>query len=716
MSLYRNRRALGLCFVLAVLVLVSSLACSGEKEPAATPPIAQKKPVVDTFHTEIRADDYFWLRDESRSDSMVIAYLNAENAYTDSMMAHTEEFQEELFQEIKGRIKETDMNVPYRLDDYYYYTRTEEGKQYSIFCRKKGSLDAEEEVYLDQNKLSEGFKYYDLGSVQISPNHKMVAYSVDTSGYERFTLFIKDLETGELLTDRLTDISYSVVWANDNKTLFYTVRDQANRPYKVFRHSLGTVQQDDAMVFHETDDRFWVGVGKTKSEEYIFIGLGSANTSEYYFMKADNPMGKFKLFAPRKYEVEYNLDHHHDHFYVLTNEDAQNFKIMRMPVDKIARENWEEVIAHRKDVTINGFDLFEDYMVVYERKEGLEHLRVMNLDNDEDYYIEFDEPVYGLSGAENPEFDSKFLRFAYYSLTTPNSVYDYNMETRERELLKQREVLGGYSPDDYVSERIWATGHDGVKIPISLVYRQGKLLKDGSNPFYMYTYGSYGNTIDPYFSSSRLSLLDRGFVFGIAHIRGGGAMGRAWYDEGKLLKKKNTFYDLISCAEHVIEEKYTSKDNLIISGGSAGGLTVGAAMNMRPDLFEIVVANVPFVDVVNTMMDSSIPLTVVEYDEWGNPYDEEYYDYIRSYSPYDNVVEQGYPTTLITTSLYDPRVGYWEPAKWTAKLRDMKTDDNVLLFKIDMKAGHGGASGRYDYLRELAFEYAFILNHFGILE
>ena len=694
---------------LSALVAVG-LACGSKEQP--TPPVAKISPKVDTFHSEIRTDDYFWLRD--REDPDVIAYLEAENQYAEEVMAHTNEFQKELYDEILSRIKETDEDVPTKIDDYYYYTRTEEGKQYRIYCRKKGSLDAEEEIYLDQNVLAENYDYFDIATMNGRPDHNLLAYSMDTLGRERFTLVIKDLNSGEYLKDTITDIGYSVVWANDNKTLFYTMRDEANRPHKAFRHKLGSKQADDPMVFHEEDDAFWMGMGKSSSEKYIFIGIGSKNTSEYHYIKADQPDAKFKIITPRVREVEYDVDHHDDRFLIMTNKDAQNFKLVEAPIGTSSMDDWEEVIPHRTEIKLDGMDLFEDYMVIYEREKGLNNIHVYNFSDGSDYYIDFPEPIYTVSGGANPEYETDKLRFIYYSMVTPRSVYDYDLETRERELKKQQEVLGGYDPSQYETKRVYATSHDGTEIPISMVYKKDQFKQDGTNLLYLYVYGAYGSSMDPWFSSVRLSLLDRGFVWALAHVRGGGLLGRQWYEEGKLLKKRNTFLDLIACGEHLVKESYTSKEKMVVAGGSAGGMTVGATMNMRPDLFEIVIAQVPFVDVINTMMDPTIPLTVVEYDEWGNPNDEEYYNYMRSYSPYDNVKAQDYPTILITAGLNDPRVQYWEPAKWTAKLRATKTDDNPLLFKIKMGEGHMGASGRYDAIKDIAFEYAFILDHFGI--
>ncbi|MBD3216848.1 MAG: prolyl oligopeptidase family serine peptidase [candidate division Zixibacteria bacterium] len=697
---------------LAGLCLVVSISCSGEKQEAAVPPTAEKKPHVDTLHGDIRVDDYYWLRD--KEDSNVIAYLEAENEYLEKVMAHTEDFQEDMYEEILSRIKETDINVPYRLGDYYYYSRTEEGKDYPIYCRKKGSLEAEEEIYLDQNVLAKSYDYMDIGLMKISPSQQLLAYTIDTTGFENFTLFVKDLESGDLHPDIIKNCGYSVEWANDNQTLFYTIRDSANRPFKLFRHKLATEQENDALVYHETDDMYWMGVGKTKDDEYLIMATGTRGTDEYYFLDADNPTGKFKIVHPRTRGLEYSIDHYKGTWYIVTNDNATNFKLMKAPVENPGKDNWSEVIPHREDVKLDYIDLFEDHMVVWERADGLRQVQIRNFGTGEKHYVEFPEPVYSVSPGSTPEFKSKKVRLDYVSLVTPQSVFDYDMNTKEMELKKQREVLGGYDKTQYASERVFATGNDGAKIPISIMYRKDNFKKDGTNPMYFYVYGAYGNSLDPWFSSSRLSLLNRGFAFCIAHVRGGGEMGREWYDSGKKMQKINTFEDVISSSEYLIEENYTSAEKLVLVGGSAGGTTVGAAMNMRPDLFEVVIAHVPFVDIINTLLDPSIPLTTIEWEELGNPQEEEYYKYMLKYSPYDNVEAKEYPAMLVTTGLNDPRVAFWEPAKWVAKMRQMKTDDNPLLLKTNMGAGHMGASGRYDYLKDLAFEYVFILDHFGI--
>ncbi|MGQ9610423.1 MAG: S9 family peptidase [bacterium] len=670
------------------------------------PPVAKVIPHVTEIHGEKLIDNYFWLR--NRDDKEVIEYLETENRCTDAIMENTKELQEKLYKEMLGRIKETDKSAEVKIDDYYYYSRTEEGKQYAIHCRKKGSMDAEEEILIDENVLAEGLEYFNIGVFEVSPDHRFLAYSVDTDGSEIYTLYIKDLTTGELLKDVITNTFYSLEWANDNKTIFYDILDETKRPYKIYRHILGTDIKDDTLVYYEKDEAFYAGVSKTKSKDYLLFISESKTTSEVSYLKADEPLGEIKIIHPRQHEMEYYVDHHGDYFFILTNDSAKNFKLMKTPISNPTKENWEEVIPHRDTVRLEHIEAFSDHIVVFERENGLKNIRILNMKTNETHYVNFPEPVYNFWQGDNPEYNTNLFRFEYTSLVTPRSVFDYNMDTKTLDLKKQDEIPSGYDASQYQSERVFAKAEDGTLIPISLVYKKG-LAKDGNNPLYLYGYGSYGASMDPNFSTNRLSLLDRGFIYAIAHIRGGEEMGRYWYEQGKLLNKKNTFTDFISCAEHLIAEKYTSSRKLVISGASAGGLLMGAVTNMRPDLFNTVIAKVPFVDVINTMLDPSIPLTTVEYEEWGNPDDKEYFDYIKSYSPYDNVSAKDYPNILITASLNDPRVQYWEPAKWTAKLRALKTDNNILLLKTNMGAGHGGASGRYDYLKEIAFEYAFIL-------
>ncbi len=693
---------------LAALLFIICISCA---TPAPTPPVAQVRPQTSSIHGETRVDDYHWLRERDNGD--VIAYLEAENRYTEAMTKHTKKMQQRLYKEMKGRIKETDLTVPTKVDDYYYYTRTFEGKQYRVYCRKHGSLEAEEEVLLDANRLAEGEKYFRIGAFKVSPDHNLLAYSVDTAGSEVYTLHVKDLRTGGLLLDEIPGTYYSVEWANDNRTLFYTVLDEARRPYKAYRHVLGSATGDDQLVHHEKDERYFVGLSKTRSRRYLLLNLRSNITTEVRYLDADRPQSVFAIMHPRQQGMEYRVEHHQDHFYIVTNDDAINFKLMKTPVMATAKPNWTEVIPHRQSVKLDGVDAFTSHLAVYERDNGLRTLRIMSLEGEAEHQVQFPEPVYTFFATGNREFDTKVLRFSYMSLVTPRSVFDYNMETRTRKLKKQQEVLGGYDPAEYASERIFATAPDGVRVPISLVYRKG-LVRDGKSSMLLAGYGSYGASFDPYFSSDRLSLLDRGLIFAIAHIRGGGDLGRPWYEDGKLLNKRNTFTDFIACAEHLIAQGYTSSDGLLITGGSAGGLLMGAVINMRPDLFKAVVARVPFVDVINTMLDSSIPLTVTEFEEWGNPKEKSFYDYMMAYSPYDNVAAKDYPNLLVTAGLNDPRVQYWEPAKWTARLRVLKTDNNRLLLKTNMGAGHGGASGRYDRLKERAFQYAFMLDVLGI--
>lgn len=675
------------------------------------PPSAEKQPQVLELHGDRRIDDYFWLRDIENDKA--IAYLEAENAYTESMMQHTEALQTKLYNEMLARIQETDLSVPFRKDDYYYYSRTEEGKAYPIHCRKKGSLDATEEVLLDQNELAQGHDFFSLGVFQISPNHQILAYSTDTSGSEQYTLFFLDLNTFQLYSESIPETYFSLTWGNDNQTVFYTKINAANRPYQLFRHTLETPTTEDVLIYHERDDIYNLDVGKTRSEAYILMYLHSSITSEIHYLDANNPTGDFQIIHPRTTGMEYDVEHHSDYFYIVTNDEATNFKLVKTPVATPNKENWQTVIPHREDVMLSGVSLFANHLVIYERKAGLQTARVQNLSTGKENNITFPEPTYTFSEGNNPEFNTNILRFSYTSLITPLSVFDYDMETDKQELKKETEVLGGYDKSHYKSEWLMATAKDGTQIPISIVYKQG-IEKDGQNPLFMTGYGSYGYSYPVMFSSTRLTLLDRGIVYAIAHIRGGEEMGRKWYEDGKFLHKKNTFTDFIACAEYLIAEKWTQSDRLVISGGSAGGLLMGAVINMRPELFKVVVADVPFVDVVTTILDTSLPLSAMEWEEWGNPNDKVYYDYMKSYSPYDNVEAKDYPDMLITAGLNDSRVKYWEPAKWTAKLRELKTDNNILLLKTNMSAGHGGASGRYESLKELAFDYAFILDRLGL--
>ena len=672
-----------------------------------TPPVAAKQPHELVTHGDKRIDYYYWLRQQE--NAQVIDYLQAENDYTAAKMKHTEELQTSLYNEMLSRIQETDLSVPYRIKDYYYYSRTIEGQGYSIFCRKYQSLAGEEEILLDQNELAAGKEFFSLGAASISPNQKILAYSTDTTGAEKYTLFFLDLTTRELYSETIPDTYYSLAWGNDNQTIFYTKVDDAHRPYQLWRHLLGSDPKNDVLLYQEDDEAYYLGVEKTRSRAYILLELGSKITSEVHYLDANQPDGKFQLFQPRQTGIEYSIEHHSDRFYIITNEEAINFKLMETPVNSPDKANWKTVIPHREEVMLEGIDAFADYLVIYERKGGLPTGRIQTLATGEITELTFPEPTYSFSEGNNPEFNTTKWRFGYSSMITPSSVFDYDLKTGERELKKETEVLGGYDRTLYTSERLIAIASDGTEVPISLVYKKG-ITKDGSNPLWLTGYGSYGYSYPATFSSLRLSLLDRGFVFAIAHIRGGEEMGRKWYENGKFLHKKNTFTDFIACAEHLIAEQWTNSDRLVISGGSAGGLLMGAAINLRPDLFKAVVADVPFVDVLTTILDTSLPLTVLEWEEWGNPNQPEYYEYIKSYSPYDNVEAKDYPALLVTAGLNDSRVKYWEPAKWTAKLRELKTDNNLLLLKTNMSAGHGGASGRYESLKEIAFEYAFVLD------
>lgn len=692
-------------------------------EIKANAPIAKKVKKELTIHGDTRVDNYFWMRlsdeqkhakDPDQQTRDVIDFLNAENAYTDKKMEHLKDFKEGLYEEIIGRIKKDDSSVPYKDNGYFYITRYEKDMEYPIHSRKKDNLEAPEEIMLDVNKLAEGFAYFAAVGLNVSPDNKMLAYGEDTLSRRIYTIKIKNLETGEMYPDEIPNTTGGSVWANDNKTLFYTVKDHALRSYKIFKHKLGTPISEDVEVFHEDDETFGTFVYKTKSDKYIVIGSYQTLSSEYRILEADNPDGEFRIFQPREKKLEYSIAHFDDKFFIRTNLDAKNFRLMETSAKATGKENWKEVIPHRDDVLLEGMDIFKDFLVLSERKNGITQIRVRPWKGEE-HYIDFHEDAYLAYTSTNPEFDTEWLRLGYTSLTTPNSTFDYNMKTRELKLLKEQEVVGDFDHNNYQSERIYATAGDGTKIPISLVYRKGTK-KDGASPLLLYGYGSYGNSMEPYFSSVRLSLLDRGFIFAIAHIRGGEEMGRYWYEDGKLLKKKNTFTDFIDCGEHLIQENYTSKEHLFAMGGSAGGLLIGAVINMRPDLWKGIIAAVPFVDVVTTMLDESIPLTTGEFDEWGNPKEKVYYDYIKSYSPYDNVEAKDYPNMLVTTGLHDSQVQYWEPAKWVARLRELKTDDNTLLLHTNMEAGHGGASGRFQQYREIALQYAFLLDLAGKAE
>ena len=682
----------------------------------AQPPVAKTDPHVTEIHGETLVDPYFWMRE--RDNPEVIAYLEAENAYSEAQMANTKALQTMLYDEMLGRIQETDLSVPVRKDDYFYYTRTEEGKPYTIFCRRHGSLEAEEEIVLDANELAEGLEYHRVGLYEPSPDHALLAYSEDTTGREKYTLRFKNLTTGELLDDTVPEIGYGLAWGNDGRTVFYSVPDEALRQHKILRHILGTDPAGDEVIFHEPDERFRVYVDKTRSGAFLLLASGSSTTTEFRFLSANTPGGEFQLFRERQAGVEYDLDHHGDHFYVRTNEDAQNFKLMRTLVDAPARENWTEVIAHRPQVKLERIELFRNHMVIAERDAGLRTIASLDLSSDPNFNdahrITMPETVYAVFPSDNPEFNSTSFRFSYMSPITPYSVYEFDFETGEVALLKETPVPG-YDRSLYETQRVYARARDGVAVPVILTRKKG-VTRSGKNPVLLGGYGSYGSSSDPYFSSHLFSLLDRGFLYASAQIRGGGELGEDWHDQGKMMQKRTTFTDFIDVAEYLVEQRWTSPDQLTIQGGSAGGLLMGAVVNMRPELFHAAVAQVPFVDVVNTMLDESIPLTVGEFEEWGNPKNEEHFRYMMSYSPYDNVTAQEYPDLLITAGLNDPRVQYWEPAKWTAKLRATKTGDSRLLLKTHMGAGHGGASGRYESLKERAFVYAFLLDSVGITE
>jgi oligopeptidase B len=677
------------------------------------PPIAEKIKKELIEHGNKRTDNYFWLKE--CENPKILEYLKAENAYADEMLKHTLGLQEKIYNEIKGRIKQDDASVPYRDNGYYYYTRYEDGKEYPVYCRKKGTIESTEEILLNVNEMAKGQKFLNVTGLSVSMDNKFLSYGVDKVGRRKYTIFIKNLETGKTYKDKIPNTTGYAAWANDNVTLFYTRKDNALRAYKVFRHKVGKSPSDDKEIYHEKDETFNTTVYKTKSDKFLIIGSFSIVSSEYRILSADEPNGDFRIFQERERDVEYYIDHYKDIFYIKTNLKAKNFRLMKTAVDKTAKENWHEVIPNRKDILLEELEIFDDYLVLQEKKNGLNQLRIIGLKDKSDHYLDFGEAAYSTSIDRNPEFNTGVFRYSYTSLITPRSIIDYNMRTGEKIILKQDEVLGGYNKDEYIVKRLYTVAEDGTRIPISIVYKKG-IRKDGNNPVLLYGYGSYAISTEPIFSSTRLSLLDRGFIYGIAHIRGGQEMGRSWYDSGKLLNKKNTFTDFLNCAEFLIKEKYTSKEKLCIMGASAGGLLIGAVINMRPDLFKAAIANVPFVDVITTMLDESIPLTTGEFDEWGNPKLLEYYDYILSYSPYDNIAKQNYPAMLVMTGLHDSQVQYWEPAKWVAKLREMKTDSNILLLKTNMQAGHGGASGRFEKFREVAVEYAFLLDQLKIKE
>ena len=707
---------LRLAFLLSAAALTSTIVFNGKKmsaqEQPPKPPIAKKVPKTTKIHGYTVTDDYAWMADKAKTDKNVLDHLKAETDYADAMMKSTAGFQEALYKEMLARIKETDENVPYRRGGYFYYTRTEQGKQYPIFCRKKGDLKAPEAVTLDMNKMAEGQKFFSVGAYNVSEDSNLLAFSTDTSGFRQYNLFVKDLRTGQI-SEKIAERVTSVVWTNDNKTLFYGQEDDVTkRSHKIFRHALGSGKHD--LVFEEKDELYNTYIGKTRSKGYLVVSSTSSTTSEMRYLSADKPGDELKLFLPRKENHEYYIDHLGENFYIRTNDQGKNFRLVIAPVSDPSQKNWKEITPHRKEVMLEDVDCYSGHYIAVERENGLPKFRITDLKSGKSHEVEFPEPVYVANPGPNAEFNTTTFRFSYESFITPNSVYDYDVMTRKRELRKQQPVLGGYDQNLYKSERLYATASDGVKVPISIVYRKD-LKRDGQQPMLLEGYGSYGIPNDVEFSSNRLSLLDRGVIYGTAHIRGGGEMGKEWHDQGKMMVKKNTFTDFVTAAEHLVNEKYTAKDRLIITGGSAGGLLMGAVTNLRPDLFKAVVSYVPFVDVMNTMLDASLPLTVGEYLEWGNPNEKPAYDYMRSYSPYENIEKKAYPTMLVRTSLNDSQVMYWEPAKYVARLREMKTDNNLLLFKIKLEpGGHGGASGRYDRLRDSAYDYAFILGQFGV--
>ena len=715
--------------MLVFVLIFTGCKTNDEKKPyqLVDAPSAKKIAEELTIHDDTRIDNYFWMRlsDEQKNAETpdaqtqdVLDYLNAENEYLDKAMKHTEGLQEKLYNEIVGRIKKDDKSVPVKNNGYLYYTRFEEGGDYALYCRKKieGDTESKEEIILNGPEMAKDYTYYGIGSRTVSMDNNLLAFGIDTVSRRRYTIYFKNLETGELLPDKLSNTTGRAIWANDNKTVFYTMKDPVTlRSDKIFKHVLGTNQSDDVLVYEEKDDTFRCRVFKSKSNKYLMIGSFQTLSSEFQYLDADTPNGDWQIVQPREKDLLYFIEHYDNSFYIRTNLDAKNFRLVKTPITATTKENWVDVIPHRDDIFLQSFDLFKNYLVAQERINGLRAIRVINWDGNE-HYISFNDPAYLAYTTSNLDFNTNILRYGYTSLTTPNSTYDYNMETKEQVLLKQQEVLGGaFSVDNYTSERLYATAKDGTKIPISLVYRKD-VERSSETPLLLGAYGSYGNSREPTFNSSRLSLLDRGFVYAIAHIRGGQEMGRYWYEDGKLLKKKNTFTDFIDCGEFLIAEGFTSSDHLYAQGGSAGGLLMGAILNMKPELWNGVIAAVPFVDIISTMLDETIPLTTFEFDEWGNPKDKVYYDYMKSYSPYDNVETKDYPNILITTGYWDSQVQYWEPAKWIAKLRDMKTDDNLLIMDCNMDVGHGGASGRFERFKRTALNFAFLFDLESITE
>jgi oligopeptidase B len=694
-----------------MLLFLSGCAENNELDDKVTPPTAEKIKKELTLHGNTRIDNYYWLNE--RENPKVIEYLEAENAYREAVMKPTEEFQEELYDEIVGRIKQEDMSVPFFDNGYYYYSRYEKGREYPIYARKNETLEAAEEITLNVPEMAKGHDYYSVSGLNVSEDNKYIAFGVDTVSRRRYDIYFKDLQTGKLLPEILHNTSGYVVWANDNKTIFYTIKDETLRPYKLMKHVLGQDPVNDVEVYHEDDKTFYLGVGKSKTDKYIEISSSHTLYTEYQLIEAANPNKPYKTFLKREKDHEYTIYHHIDKFYILTNWKAKNFRLMVTDEKKTDKKYWKEVIPHHKDVYLQNVTVFKDFLALGERKDGIRQLRVMNLTDQSDHYLEFEEESHVVYSSTNKVFDTKMLRYWYTSMTTPGSIFDYDMVSKEKTLKKMTEVGGGFNPEDYKSERLWATVRDDTKVPISIVYHKNTK-KDGTTPLLLYGYGSYGSNMEPYFNSTGLSLLNRGFIYAVAHIRGGSEMGRYWYEEGKLLKKKNTFYDFIDCAEFLVKENYTTPDKLFASGGSAGGLLVGAVANLRPDLFRGILASVPWVDVVTTMLDESIPLTTVEFDEWGNPVNKEYYEYMLSYSPYDNVEAKNYPAFYVTTGLHDSQVQYFEPAKWVAKLRELKTDKNLILLEVDMESGHGGTTGRFKRYKRTARQYTFLMTQLGI--
>lgn len=701
--------------LLYVITIVAGCKNQETKYPSVPAPLALVKPhEIISKHGDKRVDNYFWLR--NREDTAVVNYLKAENKYLDTMMSHTKILQAKLFAEMKGRIKEKDESVPSKIDDYFYYTRFEEGGEYPIYCRKKGSLEGTEEVIANGNEMGKGHGYFSMFT-DASPDHQLAAIIQDTVGRRFYTISVKDLKTGKMLSDIIGGTTGNMEWSNDNKFIYYSKQDPNTlRSNQVYRHTLGMPAANDVLIFEEKDETLSCYIGKSRSKRYLMVQSGRTDASMARYMEIDNPKSKLTEFAPIQDNVQYSVDHINGKFYIRTNENAKNYRLAVVEDANPKKENWKDLVPNREDVFLEGFELFKDYLAIQDTKEGLDKIRIIKWVDNSEKTIDFGEPAYVAGIGSNPDPNSNMLRYFYQSMTTPPSQYDYSMENAEKKLLKEQEVLGGFDRNNYQTERLWATARDGVKIPVSVVYRKDKFQKDGAHPCFQYAYGSYGSSMPAFFSSTRLSLLDRGFVFAIAHIRGGQEMGGKWYEDGKMLKKKNTFNDFIDVSEFLIKEKYASKDKLFANGGSAGGLLMGAITNMRPDLYKGIIADVPFVDVINTMEDESIPLTTFEWKEWGNPNIKEEYDYMLSYSPYDNVENKAYPNLLVTTGLHDSQVQYWEPAKWVAKLRAHKTDKNLLLLKTNMEAGHGGASGRFESLKEDALMYAFVFDLAGIKE